>query len=232
MSPRKGKKKGSKSKEDHRQGAAATGEAPRKSAPAQPESGEAESKDRLDPAFQEDLIKKAQERDEFLDRLQRTTAEFSNYQKRVQREVEETRKYAAGPVALDLLGVLDNLRRALEAAEGKLDNGFLEGFRMIETQFLDVLQKHHITPVEAVNQPFDPNYHDAMMEVVDPSLPDKTVVEELEKGYLLHDRLLRPTRVRVSRQPSPEKEDQGKGELKRGEKDQGDGEKDEENKDA
>ena len=85
---------------------------------------------------------------------------------------------------------------------GKLDDGFIDGFRMIEQQLLDVLKRHGVNPIEATLKPFDPNIHDALLEVEDDSLPDKTVVDELEKGYMLHDRLLRPTRVRVSRQPS------------------------------
>jgi molecular chaperone GrpE len=150
----------------------------------------------------EALIKKGEERDEYLDRLQRTSADYANYQKRIQREMEETRKHAAGPVALDLLGVVDNLHRAIEAAVGKLDDGFIDGFRMIEQQLLDVLKRHGVNPIEATLKPFDPNIHDALLEMEDASLPDRTVVDELEKGYMLHDRLLRPTRVRVSRQPS------------------------------
>jgi molecular chaperone GrpE len=154
----------------------------------------------------EALIKKGEERDEYLERLQRTSADYANYQKRVQREMEETRKHAAGPVALDLLGVVDNMHRAIEAAVGKLDDDFIDGFRMIEQQLLDVLKRHGVKPIEAVDQPFDPNIHDALLEVEDASLPDRTVVDELEKGYMLHERLLRPTRVRVSRQPRKEDE--------------------------
>ena len=154
----------------------------------------------------EALIKKGEERDEYLERLQRTSADYANYQKRIQREMEETRKHAAGPVALDLLGVVDNMHRAIEAAVGKLDEDFIDGFKMIEQQLLDVLKRHGVKPIEAVEKPFDPNIHDALLEVEDASLPDRTVVDELEKGYMLHERLLRPTRVRVSRQPRKEDE--------------------------
>ena len=155
-----------------------------------------------------ELEKRALERDEFLERLQRATADFSNYQKRMQRENEEAKKYAAGPVVLDLLGVLDNLHRALEAAEGQMEDDYLTGFRMIEEQLLDMLKKHGVTPIEALEKPFDPNFHDALLEVKDGSLPDKTVVEVYEEGYLIHDRLLRPARVRVSRVPEEEPGDE------------------------
>jgi molecular chaperone GrpE len=155
----------------------------------------------------EELAKAAQERDEFLERLQRATADFSNYQKRMQRENEEAKKYAASPVVLDLLSVMDNLRRALEAAVGKMDDDYLKGFRMIEDQLLDTLKKHGVTPIDALEKPFDPNFHDALLEVKDGSKPDKTVVEVYEEGYMIHDRLLRPARVRVSREPDEEAEE-------------------------
>ena len=142
------------------------------------------------------------ERDSYKERLQRVTADFHNYQKRVRREMEETRKYAAGPVILDLLGVLDDLQRAVAAAEGEVDDRFLHGFRMIADRFAEVLAKHGVTPVEAEGRPFDPNLHDALMEVEDPERPDMTVVEEFVRGYRLHDRLLRPARVKVSRNRS------------------------------
>ena len=120
------------------------------------------------------------ERDELLDRLKRSAADFSNYQKRMQRDSEEIRKYAASPLMKELLAVIDNLHRAIDAAAaGKLEEGFLKGFKMIEDQLSGVLGKHGVSPIEAVNKPFDPNFHDALLEVEDPSLPDKTVVEEL-----------------------------------------------------
>jgi molecular chaperone GrpE len=165
---------------------------------------EADSPEAPAPEEFEILREKARERDEYLDRLQRTSADFANYQKRMQREVEETRKYAAGPVALDLLGVIDNIHRAIEAASGRMDEGFLDGFKMIEEQLMDTLKKQGVAPIEALEQPFDPNFHEALMEIEDETRPDKTVVEELEKGYMIHDRLLRPARVRVSRDSSRE----------------------------
>ena len=142
--------------------------------------------------------------DEIRDRLKRVTADFANFQKRSRKEQDETRKYAAGPLALDLLGVLDSFRRALDSAEGKLDDAYLEGFRLIADQLLGLLGKHGVTPIEALNQPFDPNFHEALLEEPNSDLPDKTIVEEFETGYMHHDRLLRPTRVKVSRVPSEE----------------------------
>ncbi|MHC4941481.1 MAG: nucleotide exchange factor GrpE [Planctomycetota bacterium] len=178
MTPRKGKAKKVKSK------SAQTGAEKKAEREKKPESEDLEA-----------------ERDEFRDRLQRTAADFSNYQKRAQRELDETRKFAASGLALDMIGVVDNFQRALEAAVGKMEEDFIKGFQMIEEQLLGMLEKHGIKPIEALGQPFDPNFHDALLEVEDPSLPDKTVKDELERGYMIHDRLLRPTKVRVSRIP-------------------------------
>lgn len=146
-----------------------------------------------------------QEIDDYRERLQRTAADFANYQKRAQREMADVKKYAASPLALDLLGILDDFQRALSAAAGKLDADFLHGFMMIEAQLRETLLKHGVKPIDALNEPFDPNVHDALMEVEDDKLPDKTVKDEIQKGYMIHDRLLRPTRVQVSRRPAPPK---------------------------
>ncbi len=143
--------------------------------------------------------------DELTDKLQRKTAEFLNYQKRMQREMEDVRRFAVKPLAFDLLTVADSFERALESAEGDEaggnQDGFLEGFRMIFTQMTTAMEKSGVKPIEALNQPFDPNLHEAIMEEENPELPDRTVIDELIKGYMLHDRLLRPTTVRVSRNP-------------------------------
>ncbi|MFH2002232.1 MAG: nucleotide exchange factor GrpE [Planctomycetota bacterium] len=165
---------------------------------AEPDSASAPTPEKTE------LQKMTEERDEYLDRLQRVTADFSNFQKRIRKEMEESKKYAAATFALDLLSVIDNLERALESASQKMDSDFLQGFTMIRQQMLGMLEKNGVTPIDAVNKPFDPNFHDALLEVKDDSLPDKTIVNELEKGYMIHDRLLRPTRVRVSRVPQKE----------------------------
>lgn len=161
----------------------------------------------LTPEERSELKKKAEERDEYLDRFQRSVADFSNYQKRSQREMEETRKYAAGAVALQLLEVLDNFARALSAAQGRIDDDYWKGFEMIEEQIRSVLDKHGIAPFDAEGKPFDPNFHDALFSVEDASLPDNTILEELQKGYMHYDRLLRPARVKVSKRPAETQEE-------------------------
>ena len=147
----------------------------------------------------EQLRARARERDQFLELLRRTRADFENYQKRVRREQEEERRYQHGPLALDLLPVLDNLERATAAAERAGDTGPLaQGVGLVRTMFLDVLRRHGITPVNALGQPFDPDLHHALATRAVPGQPANTVVEVVKEGYRIHERLLRPAEVVVA----------------------------------
>jgi molecular chaperone GrpE len=146
---------------------------------------------------------------ELTDRLQRKAAEFANYQKRIQKEMDDARRFAAKPLALELLSVIDSFERALGSQNADAENSggtesILQGMRLIHEQLLSALANHGIVPIDALNEIFDPNLHDAIMEEENSDLPDKTVIDELVKGYTLHERLLRPARVRVSRTPRPE----------------------------
>jgi len=143
----------------------------------------------------------ARERDQFLELLRWTRTDFENYQKRVRREREEERRYQHGPLALDLLPVLDNLERATAAADRAGDTGPLaQGVTLVRIMFLDVLRRHGVTPVEAFGQPFDPRLHHAVLRTT-ADQPANTVVQALKQGYRIHDRLLRPAEVVVA---SPE----------------------------
>lgn len=147
----------------------------------------------------ESLRTRAQERDQFLALLQRTQADFDNYQKRNQREREQERKYMHRALALDLLPVIDNLERASAAARQAGETGpLVEGVNMVLDQFLNLLKRHGITRIEAQGQAFDPNLHQAMMRQPTADVPPNTVVNVLENGYMIHDRVLRPARVAVS----------------------------------
>jgi molecular chaperone GrpE len=139
-----------------------------------------------------------QERDEFRNLLQRTRADFENYQKRMQRDLDQERRYWHGALALDLLPILDNFDRAVEAARQAGESGpLMQGVALIQNQMLDMLRRHGITPIDALGKPFDPNLHQAVMQ--QPSdQPPSTVVGVLEKGFLIHDRVLRPARVVVA----------------------------------
>jgi molecular chaperone GrpE len=147
----------------------------------------------------EALRTRAQQRDEYLDLLQRTRADFANYQKRNQKEREQERRYWNGPLVLDLLPALDNLERATEAAKQAGETGpLVQGVAMVQAQLLDILRRHGVTPIEAQHKPFDPNLHQAVMQQPAADQPPNTVVQVLERGYMIHDRVLRPARVAVS----------------------------------
>ena len=150
----------------------------------------------------ESLRTRAQERDQFLALLQRTQADFENYQKRNQREREQERKYMHRALALDLLPVIDNLERASAAAKQAGETGpLVQGVNMVLDQFLNLLQRHGVTRIAAQGQPFDPNVHQAVMRQPTSDVPPNTVTQVLENGYTIHDRVLRPARVMVSAAP-------------------------------
>ena len=130
------------------------------------------------------------------DRYLRTLADFENYRKRADREKADFFKYALAATIKDLLPVLDNFDRALEHAEEGDD--FHKGVLLICKQLFDVLQRHGVKPIDESGVHFDPNIHEAVVTEEDPSLPAHTVVAILQKGYYLHDRLLRPALVKVA----------------------------------
>jgi molecular chaperone GrpE len=147
------------------------------------------------------------ERDQYLALLQRTRADFENYQKRFHRDLAEERRYAHSALARDLLTVLDNLERALEAAREKGEKGpLIQGVTMVQAQLLDVFRRFGITRLDARSQPFDPSQHEAVLEEPRSDLVPGTVTRVLEPGYRLHERVLRPARVAVSSPPRREKE--------------------------
>src|SRR5437870_6398548 len=138
------------------------------------------------------------ERDEFKSLLQRTQADFENYQKRVQRDMAQERRYAHGLLALDLLPIFDNFERALAAAKQAGESGpLVQGVALIQNQVLDILKRHGITRIEARGQPFDPNLHQAVMQQPSQEAAN-TVLDVPEQGFMIHDRGLRPARVIVS----------------------------------
>lgn len=137
------------------------------------------------------------------DRLLRLQAEMQNLRNRTSREIADERRYAALPVLRDLLPVLDNINRAIEAAEkaGEVEN-LLEGFRLVRQQLLTTLINHGAEPIEALGQPFDPNFHQAILHQPSNDAPADTVTMVTQQGYKLHDRVVRPTQVIVSSGPA------------------------------
>jgi molecular chaperone GrpE len=137
------------------------------------------------------------------DRELRAHADLENFRKRMYRQMEEERKYAALPLMCDLLGIVDNLERAIRAAE-KTGNGagLLAGVQLVAQQFQRVLEQHHCRRIAAQGQPFDPRVHQAISQQPSDQQPAGTVLEEAQVGYQLHERVIRPSMVLVSSGPA------------------------------
>lgn len=138
------------------------------------------------------------------DRLLRALAEAENVARQADRKAAEIRQYAVSELAREMLLVVDNLQRTVDAAEKQsstsVENAaLLEGVRATLRSFLQTLERFGVRPIDARGKPFDPNLHEAVMEVDDPSQPPGTVTQVLEQGYTIRDRLLRPARVAVSK---------------------------------
>ena len=132
------------------------------------------------------------------DRIVRMAAEFENYKKRTRREWELLQKQANGELIREILGVLDDFDRALEAA-GDSDDHFHSGVRMIFSGLLDILKREGLREIETQNQPFNPQYHEAMGEVESDVVAEGHIAHVVQKGYMLNDQLLRPARVVVAK---------------------------------
>ncbi|MFC4624678.1 nucleotide exchange factor GrpE [Daeguia caeni] len=142
---------------------------------------------------------------ELKDQLLRLAADMENLRKRTQRDVQDARAYAVTNFARDMLSVCDNLRRAIEAiptdaleTDSNL-KALAEGVEMTERAMLQTLERHGVTKLEPEGQKFDPNFHQAMFEVPNPDLPSNTVVQVVQAGYAIGDRVLRPALVGVSK---------------------------------
>ena len=166
------------------------------------------------PAEADPVEALAKENAELKDRVLRLAAEMENLRKRMAREVEDTRAYAITKFARDMLTATDSLSRALlvlpaetrDTAEGPLKS-LIEGIDLTEREMQRLLAVHGVKPIEAEGQKFDPHKHQAMFEVPDPSRPEGTVVQVVQTGYAIGDRVLRPAMVGVAKgggaQPAP-----------------------------
>ena len=133
------------------------------------------------------------------DRALRSQAELENYRKRVARDLQVERRYAHLPLMRDLLPVLDNMDRAIEAAEQTHDaDGLLEGVKMVAQQLQGVFGTYHCVKIEALGRPFDPHQHEAVLQQPSDQHPAGTVLQVVQTGFQLHDRVVRPAQVIVS----------------------------------
>ncbi len=147
----------------------------------------------------EEIKNLQKENEELKDKLLRLAADFDNYRKRVEKEKEEIFNYGHSELIKDILLVIDNLERAIEAAESKKDvESLLEGVKLTLNSFWSTIKKYGVEPLDAEGKPFDPNYHEAMTLVETDEVKPGVVIKEFQKGYMIKDRLLRPSRVAVS----------------------------------
>ena len=152
------------------------------------------------------LVRLAKENEELKERALRLAAEMENLRKRTARDVAEARSYSIAGFARDMLTVSDNLRRALEAvpAEARAagDSGLsslMEGVEMTERSMLSTLERHGVKQIDPKGERFDPHFHQAMFEVPDPETPENTVVQVVQQGYVIGERVLRPAMVGVAK---------------------------------
>jgi molecular chaperone GrpE len=148
----------------------------------------------------------AREAADLKDRLLRTLAEMENLRRRTEKEVADARTYGVTNFARDILAVADNMERALKALDdeirAKADAGvkaLLDGVELTERELIKVMEKHGVRRLEPAGQKFDPNLHQAMLEVPDPSVPSGTVVQVMQPGYTIGERVLRPALVGIAK---------------------------------
>jgi molecular chaperone GrpE len=154
--------------------------------------------------MQAKLAAKEKEYNDAYDRLLRVTAEFENYKKRTAREMEDFRKYANQSLLKEMLSVVDHIELAIQAARcpSSEETSLVEGLHLTLKEFLRILEKFKVKPIEAVGQPFNPQVHEAIIQEASDQLPENTIVREMQKGYTINERLLRPALVVVAAAPS------------------------------
>lgn len=149
-----------------------------------------------------ELVKLQKENEELNQRLLRVAADFDNFRKRTRLEKEELAKYANSNLISELLPVLDNFQLALDIKEPSEEvKKFMTGMEMIQRQLLQVLEQAGLEAINAVGQTFDPQKHEAVMQVEDEEAPDNSVLEELRRGYMFKEKVIRPSMVKVAKNP-------------------------------
>ncbi|SHF67818.1 nucleotide exchange factor GrpE [Ornithinibacillus halophilus] len=139
------------------------------------------------------------EKDDAYQRLLRQQAEFDNFKKRTQKEKEADRKYKSQDLVNELLPAIDNFERALQVEVDDTNKNLVEGITMVYNQLIAALSSQGVEVIETVDKEFDPNYHHAVMQVEEEDKDSNIIVEELQKGYLLKDRVIRPAMVKVNK---------------------------------
>jgi len=164
--------------------------------------------------LEKDLADSNSKLKECSDRYLRLQAEFDNAKKRMQREQQEFVKYANEGIIVDLLGILDDLERSVEARESHHQDSeaFLKGIEMILSHVYDLLKRNNVRSIEAKGKLFDPNLHEALMQSESDEHEENIVLEELQKGYMLGEKVIRTAKVKVSKTKKPENRNQERNE--------------------
>jgi molecular chaperone GrpE len=150
-------------------------------------------------ALSSELADLQRERDDFKDRWLRKSAEFDNYRKRIERERREQADQAIVDLLQDVLPIVDDFDRALTVEAGEGSAAYRKGVELIHGKMHDLLRRYAVTPIQALGADFDPNLHHAVMHEVSPEHREGEVIGELQKGYMIKDRLLRPAMVKVAK---------------------------------
>ena len=185
--------------------AQATEAAPEASAGTEPETettakeaAEAPSAEAAEAATPADSEAKPEQPD-WKDRYARAMADFDNFRKRTVRDREDLVKFAAKDVIKDVLATVDNLARALDGAKDRADDPFVKGVQLVYDGLLKTLADHGATPLDSVGEPFDTNYHEALTSLPSEDVEEGVVMNEVQRGWLLHGKPLRPAKVVVSK---------------------------------
>ena len=153
-----------------------------------------------EPSLSADAVAELQrERDDFHDRWLRKSAEFDNYRKRVERDRRDQADAMTADALVDLIPILDDLERALQAPATGAADSLRKGVELIHRQMLELLRKRGVKPIETVGADFDPRFHESVMSEPSPDHREGEVIQELRRGYILGDRLLRPAMVKVAK---------------------------------
>jgi molecular chaperone GrpE len=150
------------------------------------------------------LKQEAEQSKEYKEKILRLQADFDNFRKRLEREKQEFMRYANETLVVELLNIVDDLERTVELAQEKHEDfsAFLKGIEMILAHLYELLKKYGLATIEAKGNIFDPNYHEALLKIETNEYPEDTIVEELQKGYMLNERVIRTAKVKVSKKPS------------------------------
>jgi len=167
--------------------------------PGRKEHKESKAKEAEIQELREKMANLEKEKDELLGKLQRVSADYANFQKRVPRQIADSLGYEKERIFRSLLPALDNFERTLQnARSAESVDTLVEGIRIIYDQMLDILKSHEVAPTNSLGEVFDPSRHEAVMQKSEPEQQENVVLEELQKGYTLNGRVIRPSKVIIN----------------------------------